>query len=89
VIGAEFVTTSISSGGDGSATLPEPAQRAVAGNPHVQWHNRQRGYVSCRVTPERWEAAYRVVPTVTTPGSAVETPTRWLVEHGKAGITRL
>jgi alkaline phosphatase D len=89
VIGAEFVTTSITSGGNGSATLPEPAQRALAENPHVQWHNRQRGYVSCRVTPEHWEANYRVVPTVTTAGSPVETPARWLVENGRAGVRRL
>jgi alkaline phosphatase D len=87
-IGAEFVTTSISSGGDGSPALPESAQRAIAENPHVQWHNRQRGFVSCRVTPARWDAAYRVVPTVSARGSAVETPTRWVVENGKPGVMK-
>ncbi len=88
VIGAEFVTTSISSGGNGSPTLPEQAQRALAESPHIKWHNRQRGYVSCKITADRWEADYRVVPNVTEQGAAVETPTRWVVENGKAGVVR-
>lgn len=89
VIGAEFVTTSISSGGNGTPTLPAQAQRAVDENTHIQWHNRQRGYVSCRVTADKWEADYRVVPTVTERGSAVETPARWMVENGKPGVNRV
>ncbi len=88
VIGAEFVTTSISSGGDGSPTLPEQAQRTLAQNPQVQWHNRQRGYVSCRITADEWEASYRVVPKVTQRGSDVETPVKWLVQNGKPGMVR-
>jgi alkaline phosphatase D len=86
VIGAEFVTTSISSGGDGTTTLPGQAQRALAETPHVQWHNRQRGYVSCRVSPDRLEAAYRVVPKVTERGVTVETPTQWVVANGTPGV---
>ncbi len=87
-VAAEFVTTSISSGGDGSATLPDSAVNALRANPHIQWHNRQRGYVSCRVTPERWDADYRIVPYVTRPGAPIATPSRWQLTHGQPGITR-
>ncbi len=87
VVGAEFVTTSISSGGDGTATLPAAVQAAVAQNPHVRWHNRQRGYVVCDVTAERWDADYRIVPYVSRPGAPVETASRWRVAHGRPGIT--
>lgn len=85
-IGAEFVATSISSGGDGSATLPATAKAALAANPHVKWHNRQRGYVSCTIDADTWHTEFRTVPYVTKPGAPIETPSKWRVTHGKAGI---
>mgnify|MGYP001764839163 CR=1 FL=1 len=88
VIGAEFVGTSISSGGDGSdawSTVPG----GMAGNPHLKWHTARRGYMVCDVRPEAWTTEYREVAYVTRPGAPVTTPSRWRVEHGKAGITRL
>ena len=54
----------------------------------MKWHNARRGYVRCRVTPDEWGADYRVVPTVTQPNAGVETPTRWVVEHGRPGVMR-
>lgn len=89
VIGAEFVTTSISSGGDGTATLPANAARAIAANTHVKWHNRQRGYVKCAVDANGWSADYRIVPYVTRPGAPIETASRWRVTHGRAGIEQV
>ena len=89
VIGAEFVTTSISSGGDGTATLPPNAVASVAENPHIKWHNRQRGYVMCAVDAEGWNAQYRIVPYVTRPGAPIETASAWHVTHGRAGIQKV
>lgn len=89
VIGAEFVATSISSGGDGSATLPATAVASVAENPHIKWHNRQRGYVMCSVDADNWNTEYRIVPYVTRPGAPIETPTKWLVTRGKPGIQKV
>lgn len=89
VIGAEFVATSISSGGDGQATLPQSAKATLAENPHVKWHNRQRGYVQCAVTPTTWTAEYRTVPFVTRPDAPIETPARFQVTHGRAGVQQL
>ena len=87
VVGAEFVGTSISSGGDGSERgYVTDAQRAD--NPHLKWHNARRGYVSCAVTAEAWTAEFRTVPFVTRPDAPVETATRWRVANGRAGVER-
>jgi alkaline phosphatase D len=83
-VAAEFVGTSISSGGDGSDQTFAP--EVLAENPHLKWHNRRRGYVSCRVTPDEWTAEYRTVAFISKPGAPVETPTKWRVVRGRAGI---
>ncbi len=87
ITGAEFVATSISSGGDGVAVLPANAKASLAANPHIKWHSRQRGYVTCKVDASTWHTEYRTVPFVTKPDAPIETPSKWRVEHGKAGIT--
>lgn len=89
VIGAEFVATSITSGGDGAATIPANAQAALAENKHIKWHNRQRGYVKCDVTADGWNADYRIVPFVSRVGAPIETASRWRVTHGKAGVEKV
>lgn len=85
VVAAEFVGTSITSGGDGH---DDPDPRLVE-NPHVQWRNARRGYVSCQVTGERWETSYQEVPFVTRPGAPLITSTRWGLTPGRPGIERL
>jgi alkaline phosphatase D len=86
-IGAEFVGTSISSGGDGSDR--NLVEGPLAGdNPHVKWQNSRRGYVTCTVTPDEWHAEYRTVEYVTKPDAPVATPTRWVVRNGVAGIEK-
>lgn len=89
VIAAEFVGTSISSGGDGADRSSYVRDANLAENPHVKWQNGRRGYVSCTVSPESWQAAYRIVPFVSRPGAPVETPTRWRVTHGRPGLERV
>jgi alkaline phosphatase D len=84
-IGAEFVGTSISSGGDGN-DRNMAAGRMAADNPHVKWQNGRRGYVSCVVTPTEWRAEYRTVEFVSKPDAPVMTPTKWVVRNGVAGI---
>lgn len=87
-IGAEFVCTSISSGGDGNEV---PAQRIATmqgDNPHLKWFENRRGYVRCRVTETDWTAEYRSVPYVTKPGAPVKTASGWKLEHGKPGLVK-
>jgi alkaline phosphatase D len=85
VVAAEFVGTSISSGGDGTAT---PASDPTTANPHVKWFANRRGYITCTVEPNVWTAEYRTVPFVTRADAPIETPTRWRLAHGRPGIER-
>jgi alkaline phosphatase D len=86
-IGAEFVGTSITSGGDGN-DRNMAAGRLAADNPHVKWQNGRRGYVSCVVTPTEWHAEYRTLEFVSKPDAPLMTPTKWVVRNGVAGIER-
>jgi alkaline phosphatase D len=86
VVAAEFVGTSISSGGDGSAAAHD-SQSAI--NPHVKWFANRRGYITCTVEPGAWTAEYRTLGFVSRPDAPIETPSRWRVTHGRPGIERL
>ncbi|MDP3069281.1 MAG: alkaline phosphatase D family protein [Opitutaceae bacterium] len=85
--GVEFVGTSISSGGDG---IDQPATNAdlFAENPFVKYHNVERGYVRCEVTPGRWTADYRTLPYVTRPGAPITTRASFVVESGRPQLHR-
>jgi alkaline phosphatase D len=84
VVAAEFVGTSISSGGDGAATTTDPSAR----NRHVKWFANRRGYITCSVEPDAWTAEYRTVPFVSKADAPLETPSRWRVARGRPGIER-
>lgn len=84
MVGTEFAGTSISSAGDGAPT-DQLGRDWLATNPHMRFHNSQRGYVSCRVTPQAWRSDYRVVPFVTSPDALVETAGSFVVEAGRPG----
>jgi alkaline phosphatase D len=83
-VGTEFVGTSISSGGNGSQTH-ERSGIIAAENPHVKFHNAERGYVSCTVTPKEWRSDYRVIEYVDKPGAPLITRRSFVVENGQAG----
>lgn len=84
-VATEFVGTSISSGGDGTAA-PKQLNALLSENPFVKFHNAQRGYVRCEVTPQRWQTDFRVVDKVTEPGAAVATCKSFVVESGQAKL---
>ena len=88
VVAAEFVGTSITSGGDGNEQ-PANVTNALGENPHVKWQNSRRGYVSCRVDAKEWTADYKTVAFVSKPGAPLDTPTKWRVEYGRPGIQKL
>ena len=87
-VGAEFVGTSISSGGDGADTQAA-VEAYLPENPHVRFYNNQRGYVRCVVTPERWQSDYRVLDFVAKQGSPIKTRASFVVENGRPGVQRL
>lgn len=87
-VGTEFLGTSISAGGDG-VDQDELGKVWLNENPHMKFHNQQRGYQRCTITPEQWETEYRVVPTVLQPGSDVFTRAAVTVESGRPGVAEV
>lgn len=88
VIGAEFVGTSISSGGDGSDWRAD-TEKTLSLNPHIKFFNNYRGYVRCQVTPDQWRADYRVVPYVTKPGADISTRASFVFEKNQSGLKEI
>ncbi|MGC4031190.1 MAG: alkaline phosphatase D family protein [Tepidisphaeraceae bacterium] len=64
IVAAEFVGTSIASGGDGE-DQPKGVGRLLSDNPGLRYHNRERGYVRCTLTPKLWNTDYVTVAKVT------------------------
>ncbi|MFI6516397.1 alkaline phosphatase D family protein [Spirillospora sp. NPDC050679] len=84
-IGSEFLGSSISSGGDGSAGGLPPGGSDPA-NPHIRFQDARRGYVSCTLTPREYRASYRTLPQVSRPGAPVSTAARFVIESGRPGL---
>ena len=87
-VATEFVGTSISSGGDGVA-VDDYVRAILDQNPFVRFFNKERGYVSCTVTPSEWRADYQVVEKVSEKGAPLVTRASFRVEEGKAGAERI
>lgn len=84
VVATEFVGTSLTSGGNGPKEVTG-LDKLQAANPGVRFHNRERGYVRCIVTPGSWRSDYVVVEDVTKPAGAVRTRASFVVEAGRPG----
>jgi alkaline phosphatase D len=82
-VAAEFVGTSISSGGDGADTT-ERAERMRTVNPQIRYFNARRGYVRCELSPEKWRTDYRLLEYVTKPGSPIATKASFVLERGNS-----
>jgi len=77
-IAVEFVSTSITTGGDG-VDQDDAAKGLLRVNSQLKFINKQRGYIVCDVTKERWETTCRVVDRITTPGGSISTRTKLVV----------
>ncbi|MFI6227660.1 alkaline phosphatase D family protein [Micromonospora echinospora] len=82
VVATEFLGSSITSEKGNNdlfeAALPE--------NPQVRYYNgRQRGYLSCTVTPEQWTADLWFVDDVLDAGSPVRKGASYVLEDGRPG----
>lgn len=85
VVATELVTTSITSGGDGSDTRRE-IEAVLPENPHVRFYNNRRGYVRTRITPGELRADFQVVPYVSRPGADVHTAASFTVPDREAAL---
>ena len=73
VLGTEFVGTLVTSRGNGPAEM---------------FHDHQRGYLRCTVTPREWRTESRVVDDVERPGGKVSTVATYVVASGKPGAVK-
>ena len=80
-VGIEFVTTSISSSGDGQDQRPDMVA-IQAGNEQLKFNNGQRGYVVCDVDRERFQAEFKVLDRVSTRDATLSTRKRLAVPVG-------
>ena len=87
VVAAEFVGTSITSGGDGQDQAPR-VTAALSENPHTKWQNARRGYVLCHVDAQAWNTEYKTIEYVRRPGAPLLPSKKWRVEHGRPGIVQ-
>lgn len=83
----EFVTTSATSGGDGPGERRDH-KGMLARNPSLKFLNDERGYALMTVTPDAWEASFRVVDTIARPGGQVSTRATWRVPAGSSSLER-
>jgi alkaline phosphatase D len=86
-VAAEFVGTSISAGGNGQA-FPKYLDQTLAQNPCVKFHNTQRGYVHCELSPKQWRSDYRVVESVTVPEAPIQDRASFVLEAGSPKLQK-
>ncbi|WP_298123444.1 alkaline phosphatase D family protein [Brevundimonas sp.] len=84
-IASEFVTTSISSSGDGVDQRPD-GRRIQADNSFLKFNNAQRGYVVCDVTPEAWRTEFKVLDKVSDRNGTLSTRATMVVQSGDARV---
>ncbi len=80
-LAVELLTTSISSGGDGSDGRKKLQQQQLL-DPHLKFLSRRRGYVRHVVTPSAWRADFRILRYVSRRGAAVRTRASWRIRSG-------
>jgi alkaline phosphatase D len=79
--------TSVSTGGD--PANPFTTYDDDPNNPQLLFHNNNRGYVRCTVTPAQWTSDYRIVSTVRQRGAATSTLASFAVQDGRPGAQRV
>jgi alkaline phosphatase D len=84
-VAVEFVSTSISSGGDGEDELPG-GDKMLANNPQLKFINHQRGYLACEVTPDEWRTNFMVVDHVSTPDGKLSKRATLAVTRGEPAL---
>ncbi len=85
IVASEFVTSSITTGGDGY-DKPDGQHPWAAYNPNLRFWTNLRGYVSTRITPSEMTVDYRCVRFVQQPRSEVFTRASYVVEDGVRGM---
>ncbi len=85
VVGVELAGTSIASGADGEDSDSSDRQLKAA-SPHVRFGNAQRGYVLNRLSPNGWNAEFRVSSTVADPNAPLHRRALITIPNGTPAI---
>jgi alkaline phosphatase D len=87
-VAVEFVSTSISSDGDGQ-DVPARAQTMLANNPQLKFINDQRGYLACEVTPDEFRTNFMVVDKVSVPDGKLSKRATFAVARGEPALRQV
>jgi alkaline phosphatase D len=83
IVGTELVSTSVSSGGNGSGSTTVPN---AATNPHLRFYSDDRGYVRTLISPAQVHVDFRKVATVTEHGAPASTIRSFVIQDGLPGL---
>ncbi|EWS80970.1 alkaline phosphatase D family protein [Brachybacterium phenoliresistens] len=84
-VGVELVTSSITSGGDGSDVV-RGEETVYAENPHIRYIRGRRGYVLSEYSTDALRVDYKTVSAVTVPDAEVSIDRSYLVPAGEPGL---
>ncbi|MBC2867385.1 alkaline phosphatase D family protein [Streptomyces mexicanus] len=84
-LGTEIVTSSITSGGDGSAK-PSNWNTLMTANPHLKFFNGLRGYATVSLERRLARAEFKTVSHVTSQGAPLTTAGSFVTEVGEQGL---
>ncbi|NED01249.1 alkaline phosphatase, partial [Streptomyces sp. SID6648] len=84
-LGTEIVTTSITSGGDGSEK-PSNWNTLMTANPHLKFFNGLRGYATVSLDRRSARADFKTVSHVTGEGAPLTTAGSFVTEAGEPGL---
>ena len=85
-VAIEFLTTSISSGGNGHGE--EGTDHILENNPNLDLYTDRRGYQLFDITPKRWITDVKVMDEVERSGGTIRTLARYHVTPEAAGLYR-
>jgi len=85
ILGTEVVTTSITSGGDGSEH-PSNWAAYLQRNPWMKFYNGLRGYATVELGREKADITYKTVRQVSSPGAPLVTAGSFVTEIGRPGL---
>ncbi|WP_211314348.1 alkaline phosphatase D family protein [Sphingomonas fennica] len=85
-VAVEFLSTSITSGGNGVGTAG--LEHIVRNNPQIDLYADQRGYQLFEITPKLWKTDIKVLDRVDRTGGKLSTLASYTVEPGRPALHR-
>jgi len=84
-VGSEFVTSSISSKGDGR-NMTKKGKRYLKNNAHFKFFNQKRGYTLATLTPQEWRTDFKGMKFVSEPDAPIKIKASFAIKAGTPGV---